>query len=251
MNIEKERAPELIDKLKKYLSCIAKTVKMEEETGLPFNEAFDELWDTNDEYRKLSDESTALQCDINRILIDTKGYPLMLPMEWTNLLNTISDHLHGNITEKEIIAHLEITLLARKENIAKRYTDVQNLFLSTDMHKRMRDLYYEAIHCYIEGSFNAVCVLCRSISELIAKQYIEHRGEGDLLVDKEKDKKVLTIPGILSKLSVPVNIIEKYRKIHTQADFILHDISGKAPQQNALGTIKLLQEFIKQFPKCL
>lgn len=252
MNIEKEIKADLFAKLKEYLICNMKMDKMEKSTGLNFDKAFDELIDTNGEYRELSDRSSFLRFDIDRLLIHAKGYPLTITNEQQmKLLDIAADHLQGNISEKALCKHIETQLLIQETNIVRRLRGVKALFLRTYLHKRIYSLYNEAINCYIQGMLNATCVLCRTISELIAKQYIRHRGCENLLCGKEKEKKRYTIPGILSELSVPKNILQTYRKIHSKADSVLHDISKETTEEETLVIIKLLRDFMTDFPKCM
>ncbi len=253
---------ELFTKLKEYLIGLFKIEKIEQETGLNHDDAFDKLIDVynklideNAEYRKLQEKSSSLKFDIDRLLIDLKGYPLTVPNDrWIPLLDAIADLLQENIDDKAINNRidLELTLqMEEKNKIVERLKSIKLLYLSSHLHSRTFALYDEAINCYIQGNFNATCVLCRAISELIAKRYIEHRGQGDLLCGKEGENKTLTIPAILRiKLSCPIPIIEKYRKIHLKADHILHDINEKTIQDEALEILKLLREFIIEFPKC-
>ena len=53
------------------------------------------------------------------------------------------------------------------------------------------------------------------------------------------------------KLSMPDEIIGLYKKIGNKADNILHTKTEKTEEEDALNTIKLLQEFIEKFPKTL
>lgn len=250
-NYTDEIKSELFNMLKQYLRVIFKMEEIEKDAG----EDFDSLIDTNVEYQKLSKKSSSLKFDIDRLLIDLKGYPLTVPDErWMPLLDAIFDLLQENIDDKAINNRidLELTLqMEQKDKIVNRVRDVKILYLPSFLHDRVFGLYGEAINCHIQGYFNAACVLCRAISELIAKRYIEHRGSGNLLCDKNGERKTLTIPAILrTKLSCPMPIIEKYRRIHLKADHILHDIEEKTTQSDALETLNLLREFIIKFPKC-
>jgi hypothetical protein len=237
---------ELTGKLKEYILSIYKMEKIEKETG----EDFDILIDTNANYQRLSDKCSSSKFDIDRILIDLKGYPLTIQQN-EGLISILADTLQENIDEDAIYKRIVLELNLNKDNLIERLKSVKILFLSSFLHERVFNLYREAVDCYIRGNFNATCVLCRAISELIAKRYIEHRGQGNLLCGKEGEQKTLTIPAILrTKLSCPTLIIEKYRKIHSKADHILHDIDEKTIQDEALGILKLLREFIMEFPKC-
>jgi hypothetical protein len=226
--------------------------EMRDSTGLDDDRAEDTLLDTNFEYQDLADKSLSLKSDLNRYLISIKGHPLVVTNEkWVEILDTISDYLNETISEEELNRHFEIQLLAQNQDISRRAKQVKWLYLQGHLHKRNYNLYSEAINCYIYGFYNASCMLCRTISELIAKRYIQHRGDGDLLCGTEKDKKQYTIPGLLSKLSVPKEILQLYRNIHSKADKIIHEIDEKTSQEEALKIIKTLQELIKNFPKCI
>lgn len=252
---------EFFAKLKEYLIGLLKiNEKIEQETGLnpdddAFDNAYNKLIDENAEYKKLQKKLSSLKFDIDRLLIDLKGYPLTVPSErWISLLDAVSDYLQENIDDKTINNRIDLELMLQmeqKDQLVNRVKDVKVLYLHSFLHDRVFNLYAEAVNCYIQGYFNATCVLCRAISELIAKRYIEHRGQGDLLCGKDGEQKTLTIPAILrTKLSCPIPIIEKYRKIHLKADHILHDIDEKTTQSDALETLNLLREFIIEFPKC-
>ncbi len=174
-----------------------------------------------------------------------------LPDKVRTFLEKISGILEKGFSEKDFYKFIEMEFLTQSENITQRAKQIKGLYLQGYLHNRTYSLYNEAINCYLYGFYNASCVLCRTISELIAKRYIQHRGDGDLLCGTEKDKKQYTIPGLLSKLSVPKEILQLYRSIHTKADKVIHEIDEKTSQEEVLKTIKELQEFIKNFPKCI
>jgi len=179
------------------------------------------------------------------------GYPLtVLDESWIKILEIISDFFYENIDENAVEVQVEMFFLNQREDIKQRLKDIKPLYLSAYMHHRCYSLYHEAISCYIHGNFNAVCILCRAISEMIAKKYIIQRGFGNLLDKALTGQKNMSIPGILkNKLSIPNGLLVIYRRIHTEADRILHDISWKSSRQKALNVIDLLHKFIKQFPR--
>jgi len=252
MAIENELQKDLFRKIKEYLIGLLKMEEMEEATGLDFDSAFDMLIDSNPEYQALSDKTAALRSDINQIFIQIKGYPLTISKETQmKLLDIVSDHIEENISQKELNKYFEIQLLTQNDDISQRANHIKGLYLQGHLNNRTYSLYNEAMNCYIYGFYNASCVLCRTISELMAKSYLQHRGYGDLLCGKEKDKKHYTIPGLLSEASVPKKILQLYRNIHSKADKIIHRIDEKTSQGEALKTIKELQELIKDFPKCI
>ena len=252
MTIENQLKNELFNKLTEYLKTLLKIVKIEKATELDDDIAFDMLMDTNAEYQELYDKATSLSSDIHQIFIHIKGYPLIVTDEKRiELLNIASEHIENNISEKELNKYFEIQLLTQSNDMSQRAKQIKGLYLQGHLHNRTYNLYNEAITCYIHGFYNASCVLCRTISELIAKRYIQHRGSNDLLCGKEKNKKEYTINGLLSKLSVPKKILQLYRNIHYKADKVVHEIEEKTSQEEALKTIKELQELIKDFPKCI
>ena len=116
----------------------------------------------------------------------------------------------------------------------------------------MTGFYKQIVSCYVFGLYDACCVLCRAIVEQTAKRYIEFKEMADLLVGNSKEDKRWSIPEILNKERLlNQNILMLYGKISNKADKILHDKSTRASEEDALNLIKMLQEFIKGFPKCI
>ena len=212
----------------------------------------DALNETDDEYADLSYQIMHLQEEIDELMVDTKYAPLVGLTE--SQIKDLDFFMKSSDSsfELNIEKHLDTRLLILKEEMKKRLKEIETLRMSTYLDPRTYHIYNEVIRCYINGAFEASCVLCRAIAEVIAKRFIEYKGYGDLLIGKEKQFKKLTIPGILSeKLSIQKEVITIYSKIARKADKILHEKNKKAEEKDALEAIRLLQSFIKKFPKTL
>jgi|GEM_PF-5527131 len=243
---------ELSKKIVELINCYSKMNAMLEAIPYDADTAYATLMESSPEFQTEHKKLGSLRTDINQILISIKGFPLTIPDDKVRtFLEKISGILEKGFSEKDFYKFIEMEFLTQSENITQRAKQIKGLYLQGYLHNRTYSLYNEAINCYLYGFYNASCVLCRTISELIAKRYIQHRGDGDLLCGTEKDKKQYTIPGLLSKLSVPKEILQLYRSIHTKADKVIHEIDEKTSQEEVLKTIKELQEFIKNFPKCI
>jgi hypothetical protein len=243
---------ELSKKIVELINCSSKMNAMLEAIPYDADTAYATLMESSPEFQAEHNKIGSIRADINQILITIKGFPLTIPnAKERKFFEKLSAILEKHLSEKDFYKFIEMEFLTQSNNIAQRAKQIKGLYLQGYLHSRTYNLYNEAINCYLYGFYNAFCVLCRAISELIAKRYIEHRGQGDLLCGKDGEQKTLTIPAILrTKLSCPTPIIEKYRKIHLKADHILHDISEKTIQNEALEILKLLREFIIEFPKC-
>lgn len=210
------------------------------------------LMEASPEFQEGHNKINSLTADLKQILIAIKGFPLTMPDEKTKeFFEKASNILEKNFSEKDFYKFVELQFVTQSNEFSQRLKDVNRLYLQGYLHKRTSSLYNEAVNCYVYGFYNATCVLCRAISELIAKRYIDHRGEGNLLCCIDKEKKLYTIPGLLNKLSVSKEILQLYRNIHSSADKVLHVMDVKISQDEALKTIKKLQEFIGDFPKCI
>ena len=238
---------ELFEKICKYDEIIKAMSKIEEsDLSIP------ELFDTNDEYAGFCVQSMDLQDELNELMLDTKYAPLtMLTSSQIGKLDFFEESSNLDF-EQNIEKHLDLRLLKLKEEMKIRLKQVKTLRLSASVHQHIYNLYNQIIRCYVYGAFEASCVLCRAIAESIAKRFIEHKGHGDLLVDKNKHLKTMSIQEILNKkLSISIELIGIYSKITNKADKILHEKSGKVEEKDALKAIQLLQSFIKRFPKTL
>jgi hypothetical protein len=243
---------ELSRKAVELINCSSKMNAMLEALPYDADTAYATLMESSPEFQAEHNRLSSLRADLNQILIAIKGFPLTIPDDSVRVFfEKMSRILEDKFSEKDFYKFIEVEFLTQSENIAHRAKQIKGLYLQGHLHSRTYSLYNEAINCYLYGCYNASCLLCRTISELIAKRYIQHRGVGDLLCGTEKDKKQYTIAGLLSNLSVPKEVLQLYRNIHSKADKVIHEIDQKTSQEEALKTIKELQELIKNFPKCI
>jgi len=239
----------LFEKIQEYREILKERAEIESKNpGISDSD----LCKINDEYAGLSRRETIVQDEIDSLMLDFKVAPLdnLTPDEIKEL-----DFFFRSSDlsfEQNIERHLDFRLLVLKEEMKKRYKEIQPLALAENLVSHTRGFYKEAIRCYEYGFFEASCILCRAIIESIAERYIQNRGKGHLLVGKDNDKKGRSIPDILkNELAMPIAIIKLYSQIVSKADNILHNEDEKTSPEDALQTIKSLQSFIKKFPKTL
>ena len=240
---EDELKKELFEKIRKYDEVIKAMSEIEKsDLSIP------ELFDTNDEYAGFCVQSIDLQDELNELMLDTKYAPLtMLTNSQMKKLDffEISSDLDF---EQNIKKNLDFRLLKLKEEIKTRLKQVKTLRLSASIHQRIYNLYNQVIRCYAYGAFEASCVLCRTIAEFIAKEYIKSKGLDRLLPSKEQKSEELNILRILIASSVDKNVIGLYKDIKEKANHILHEKDDRTEEEDALKAIQLLQSFIEKLP---
>jgi len=248
------------DKIKKELfEKIRKIIEINEETlEVMADESFDPA--DNSKFEDLFCESIDLQDEINELLIDTKYIPLVgLSEEQLKDLDTYlkdreKTHVFDNGKEiiqdgKEIEKHFDIQLLNFKEDMKNRIHKLKHLRMTTHLDQKTTHFYNEVVRCYIYGAFEASCVLCRAITETLAKRFIEYKGYGHLLAGANNKAKTMSVQDIcLNILKIDKDVITLYTKIGNNADKILHQ-KEMIGENTALKMIELLQSFIKIFPK--
>lgn len=250
---------ELFEKIRKYNEAIEKI--------LEFSDHEREDPD-NDEYRNLSDQVCELGNDISDLLIDTKYFPLVgLTDKQIEDLGCLLKGTEGpsilesfvlKVNEKEFVCkdavdddiekHLDFRLLKLRDEMKGRLRKVRSLPMAAHLDQKTLFFYNEVIRCYLYGVFEASCVLCRAITETLAKRFIEHKGYGELLSGKDKKAKTMGIQEICLKvIKMDENIVALYTKIGNKADTILHQ-KDLISEDDTLKMIGLLQDFIKRFP---
>ena len=242
-----ELKKEVFAKISKYNQINQKISKIEDEfSEIPVEELIDE----HEEYGPLCYDLLDLESEIEKDMIDSK-YLLFFGLSTLQKKELIFfSEVKSLDFEKNMEKHLDFKLAQVKDSIKKRLQNVKSLRLTVNIHSRVYHLYSEAIRCYIYGAFEASSVLCRAISETIAKKHIETTQYKELLYGRKKpDREVLSIAQILKKLSIDEKIISIYRKIGGQADAILHNKNVRTDESIAYKQISYLQSFITKFYK--
>ena len=235
---------ELFEKIYDLFKNHEKIKEMERNTNLPK----DKLYAT-DEYCELANHSMELLVDAQELMVETKYIPLTgLPIELMKILDDLAERSDADI-DNYIEKHLDDRLVHLKEEMMERIAQVKALRLTEHLDPHTCHIYNEIIRCFIYGAFEASCVLCRAIAELMAKNFIEHKGYGQLLVGKNRHLKKISIQEILDQDPLmPAGIVKKYSQITNKANNILHKKNKGTEEKEALETIHLLQSFIKEFP---
>ena len=260
------------DRLEEGWQLIIKDKTLTEDEQLERHEYF---WSNDKHVNKLSHQEIVLQEEIETLLVDTKYCPLVgltesqigllreskiiTPHYVPDMYHCIRDDATGEYKiiskpdywgGKSLEKNLDFELLKLKDDMKRRLGQLEPLHLSYEIHPKTKVLYKQIVNCYVYGIFDACCVLCRAVAELTAVRYIEFNELNSLLSGKNKEKKKLSIFEILDKhLSLDNAILGLYGKISNKADHVLHDKSIKALEEDALNLIKMLQQFIKDFPK--
>lgn len=216
-----------------------------------------ELEETNDEFLELGKRCCSLMEEIDELLVDTKYFPLcglsseeiksvpegptFLPKVLKISTGEIKSVLAG---EEAIEKHLTLELMNLKDEMKKRVGRLKTLKLDFKIDRRKRCLYKQIARCFTYGMFESCCILCRTIAESFAKEYIVNKGCGEDL-----DRKHMSVVETLRKLNVSKNVIKLYSEISKKANVILHDRNGFALEEDALSSINALHSFIKKCPK--
>lgn len=241
---------ELFEKICESLAIVQEQQEIEKEIEDGTRTPGDDLAEGLERYAHLEGELNELLEEIDTLVIDTKYFPLVGLTDIQNKLFSIFADIV--IEERNIDKYLDLTLVTIRDDIKERLQKVKSLFLTAHMHPRIHYLYREVVRCYINGSFEASCVLCRAIAELVAKDYIKSKKLDYLLPSEERKNEEISILQILKKkLAVPKEIIDLYAEIKEKANNILHNRNEKTEEKDSLNTIELLQSFIEKFPKML
>lgn len=243
---EEKIKKELFEKICESLAIMKEQQEIEKEIEGGTRTPEDGLDEGLERYAHLEGELNELLEEMDTLVIDTKYFPLVgLTDIQKKLFSMFAD---ADIEERNIDKNLDLILLALKDNTKERLKKVKPLYLTAHMHPRIHYLYREAIRCYINGSFEASCVLCRAVSELVAKDYIISKKLDCLLPSKERKNEEISILQILKKLAVAKEIIDLYAEIKEKANNILHKKNEKTEEKDSLNIIELLQSFIEKFP---
>ena len=239
---------ELFKKIEKLARALLKLQEIENKSKLSFGDLIIKRKRARDLFGQIID----LYIEVEELIIDTKFFPLAgMTRVQQGILENMIEKKDG-YSEKSIEKQLDFQLLSLKENMKLRLLKVKPLYLTVkiDPASRIYKLYQQAVNCYIYGSFEACSVLCRAISETVAKKYIERTEHGNDLYGRNRSKiNAPSIGRILKELSVNKEIVDLYYEIGNCADEILHSKDKKAEEKEAYHSISNLQLFIKEFYK--
>lgn len=238
---------EVFKKIRRYDEINRRICEIEEEFP---DVSQEELLDENSEYGPLCLDLLDLESDIEELMLDTKYSPLVgLTINQSKQL-FFFEKIQSLNNEKNLEKILDIKLLELKDGMKERLRKVRPLKLTSPIDSQIPYLYKKIIRCYIDGSFEASCVLCRAISEFLIKEHIKKKGYGHLLKGKEEDTTKMSLPRIIKQHKLLTRkTIGVYYKIMERANNILHEKDVKTEDIHALTSIELLQSFIEEFPK--
>ncbi len=219
---------ELLSKINQWREINEEICEIESGSDLPIPDLFED----NDNYAGLIIESMDLQDEISALLVDSKYAPLtMLSRSQIQDIDFFLQ-LTDSSSEQNIEKHLEAQLLNTRDEMKKRIQQAPHLSLGFDIPPKIKNLYRQAIKCYVNGAYEASCVLSRTIAENIIR--IKCKDEYRAIYD------------LLKKIHNP-KLKSLYEEIAKKANKILHESNEKTEEKDALKAIKLLRLFIKNF----
>ena len=203
-----------------------------------------------DESEGLLVQEMDLSEEIERLLLQTRFFPLVAPASAEIKLLKMFKKVSRYPDDIEIERFLDQMMAEQREEIKKRVKKLQDKHIPAQVSPRIYHLYRQVINCYVNGNYDASCVLARAIAESIASAYVKRKGFGDLLHGKEKKSKSSSMQQVLrEKCLMPTRILAVYSKITSKADNILHRPDIQADEKDAINTVRLLRQMIKEFPK--
>ncbi|MEI7752218.1 MAG: hypothetical protein WCJ71_09045 [Candidatus Omnitrophota bacterium] len=209
------------------------------------------------QYIQLYKKFNLLQTEINQLLVDCKYYPLMgTSAEEMRLLDKEYTSLYeGGARDRKIPRyylerHLKTSLAINQQEMKDRLARVPSFAISFHLDSPTVHFYRQILNCYVFGMLEACCVLSRAIVQSMTRNYIKYRGFGRLLIDGKKgNTETKNVQHICSKiLNWDEKRLSTYNKVCNLANKILYDKEVAADAQ-ALSCIKLVQDFIKNFPQ--
>ena len=233
----------LFRKIKEHKEIIDKISQIESSTTEPI--------ENNEEYEELCGEAIVIESEIENLMMDARHLPLLgLSKEQKLDLDSFAEGYRADGREN-IKQEVQRILIRSHDEWESRLAKVKPINLTTTKispYSRIHLLYQEAIRCYIFGAFDASSVLCRAISEQIAKEYIKTTEYKDSLHgDKKPEQKIMSISEIMEKLSVDKKTIDLFKKIQVKVDLILHEKEEITSEKEAYKTISEIQGFIENF----
>jgi len=198
---------------------------------------------------------TNAKVQLKSLIIDSKYFPIM------GLTVEEMDILKGNLVESDLVdsysgteainIYLATKELQNRENIIRRLVLIGPITLNCYLDKPTAHFYKQIRLCFVDGHFEAVCVLSRAIIETMAKKLISTIGYEKHIVGKNIEKKKYSMPNILKKYAKISNEqLKRYRSIVGKADSILHE-KYIVDEKSALDVVENLQQFIQKFPRSI
>lgn len=266
-NLSEELKSDFFSKIKKLIEISTKQEEIKEDTNLSEDVLLDADPDL-DENRDFAASIDTWQCldKVRLEAVNSLRYTLALmncnPISFpgnkmaTKLLEEVVQ-IYGQgkeQTDDQIKFILDGINQIGQNEIIHRYRQLKPLVLSSEHDYRSMGLYQQAIKCFLNGTFEACCILCRAIAERLVKKRIVTLGHGEYLHHGKNGQFAPPLLEIAEKFGVlSVELREKYREISRPANRFLHSIDEQERSISweglALSSIERLQEFITRFPE--
>lgn len=221
-NYSEKLAREILKKLIEGAKIFKKQQEIEADTQLSEDVLLNAVADDYEEFagliedwQRLEDEGSQVYDSLMSAAIRANYYPI------TSLNNEKLCELFCEVTQ--VFEDKETSVKATKDfldeinetardDMVQRYQRLKPFFLSCDFDYRLKRLYQQVVRCFVMGAFEASCVLCRPIVEMLVKKRIHTLGYEHHLHDgKNKGKETMSILEIVAKIQhifqrVPGNI---------------------------------------------
>lgn len=241
---EEKIKQELLEKIAEYHDVLRERADIENDNP----EITDtDLCEIDDEYACLSRKTILLEEEIEKLMLETKYFPLMNLNE-EQMRDLVLFERASNLSfEVNIEEHLYGLLQELSLKMQSRIRKIKPLRIYSFLDSKARGIYREIIKCYIYGNFIASCALCRPLVEYLVKKLIDYKGLGDFVVGKEKGSKKFSIQNILSEYKlVSPSVVSDYTDIYDKVSVVLHSNGLLPNEEETFELIRKLQKFIKE-----
>ena len=126
-------------------------------------------------------------------------------------------------------------------NIVNRSKEIEPLYVKQDVPLPVKKRHREAILCYINGRFDACCVMCRSIIEMMLKELCRQKFKNK---GRFEECSLFELINTCSKFNIlKSRDIKLAQSIKGRGNIIHTEVS--ASEQDAVSSIKETQNFLK------
>lgn len=164
---------ELIKTIRNWFIVLFEMDEYEKKSGLTEDQLL-----SDDNYRALQEKSSRLRIDSYRQVINSKRYILnsVIGLE-EKILETIeqSKCFKNKFYDKELGEFLDTEFLIAENDIKARIEKIGLLFVTKTTKEIVDHLYEQAVNCYINGIFDACCIMCRAIVERVLKEICKEK----------------------------------------------------------------------------
>ena len=164
---------ELIKTIRDWFIVLFEMDEYEKKSGLTEDQLL-----SDDKYLALQEKSSRLRIDSYCQVINSKRYILNSVVGLgKKILETIeqSKSFKNKLCDKELEKIIDTEFLIAENGIKARREKIGLLFITKTTTKIIDRLYEQAVNCYIDGNFDACCIMCRAIVERALKEICKEK----------------------------------------------------------------------------